>query len=290
MHCLSQAAALVSISLFSGINASPVLPRAVDCYANSASAVCWEQLDMTSYMNYEFAKSGSCKLGQKSWSKCFLDFAAIKPAMDCSDLQSTTCKKPTMDSNAKAFYGAWNIWSTWSYISSWATGIDAIVAKDPEFLKGIAQPDQWLTQDPIQNIDVALTTMISWTDKFDKAPNDAFITFIKANPSVHIYDANRSSGVNIGNQLQQRLAELLQKLSTDLPSFIKLVKGGSFSRNLLYNEQSIEDRFMPQFASQADTDPVAQEGSVTAGNSTTASSGDVHHSPDTASWDIHVSD
>ena len=194
-----------------------------------------------------------------------------------------------MDSNAKAFYGAFNVWSTWSYISSWATGIEAIVKKGPETLKETAQPDQWLTQNPIQNIDVALTKMISWTDRFDKATNDAFIAFMKANPSVHIYDANRSSGVNIGNQLQQRLAELLQKLSTDLPSFIKLVEGGSFSRNLLYNEHSIEDRFMPQFAPGASIDPVTEEGPVAAGNSSTASPGEVPHSADPASWDIHVS-
>lgn len=259
---------------------------------------------MTSYMNNEFGKSGSCKLRQKSWSKCFLDFAAIKPAMDCSDLQSTTCKKPVMGSNAMAFYGALNVWSTWSYVSSWANGIEAIIAKGPEILKETAQPDQWLTQDPIQNIDVALTKMISWTDRYDKATNDAFIALMKANPSVHIYDANRSTGISIGNQLQARLAELLKKLSTDLPTFIKLVEGGAFSRNRLYSEQTIEDRFMPQFASNATIDPVAQEGldvtgtsmvgsvptatSVPTSTATTASTGDVHHGSDTASWDIHV--
>ena len=276
MHYPTQAAAFAAFSLLSAINATPVLPRAVDCSTDGSAAVCWKQLEMTYYMNNDFGKYGTCNVNRTkglkwSWSKCFLDFAGIKPAMDCSDLQSTTCKKPIMNVKAEPYYGAFNIWSTWSYISSWAKGIEAIAAKNPEILVYTAQPNQFVIQDPIQNIDVALTNMIRWTDRFDKATNDAFIAFMEANYSVHIYDANKSTGVNIGNQLQQRLAELLEKLSTNLPSFIKLVEGGEFSRNPLYNEQTIEDRFMPQFDTQATVDAVVPQSSIIAGISTVGS-------------------
>ena len=243
----------------------------------------------------DFGKSGSCRVDQKTWTECFLDFARVKPGMDCSDLQSTTCKKPTMNVEPNPYYGAFNIWSTWSYISSWANGIEVIIAKGPEIIKETARPNQFLTQDPIQNIDFALTNMIGVTDDYDEAANEAFLTFMKANPSVHIYDANRSTGIDIGNQLQQRLGELLKILSTDLPSFIKLVKGGDFSRELLYNEQTIENRFMPQFASQAHIDPVEQNGSVVAGNSSTTSSvpsatSIAASTTTTASWHITIDD
>ena len=280
MHYSAQIVALASCSLLSGINASPLLSREIDCKSGAKSSLCWEQMDLTSYMTNDFGHAGLCKLGQ-SWSRCFLEYAfddaKTKGEMDCSNLQSTKCTEPSFNKNAKPFYGAYNIWSTWSYISSWANAIEAITVEDPDVLKLNAQteaedlPTDWanaikdfpvedpnvqteaedLKTDYVRNIDVALTNLISHFDISDKGANEAFIAFMKANPSVHIYDSTKSSGVNIGNQLQQRLAELLETISTDLPSFVSLVKGGEFSRHTLYGEESIECALVPKFCSKA---------------------------------------
>ena len=61
------------------------------------------------------------------------------------------------------------------------------------------------------------------------------------------------------------------KISTDLPSFLTLVDQGDFSRPLLYDEQSIENNFLPQSAAGASTEPVTG-GTPTTGNAASTTS------------------
>ena len=179
--------------------------------------------------------------------------------MNCTDIYSTSCKAPSGSaiSDAKAYYGAWNIWSTWNYLSSWSTAISNITAKNPDVIKDNAQPgdtDQFMPQNHgVQKIDIALSNMVHMLNKASEPADAAFLQLMKYVPSTLVYNVTSNSGLNIGNQLQSRLVGLMARISTDMDSFLKLVDGGEFSRVLNYNVQTIEDTFMPQNASTAST-------------------------------------
>ena len=212
---------------------------------------------MTDYLT-TFAKSVTCK-PQESWSTCFLRIMAKEPGMDCTDIYGTSCKAPSGSaiSDAKAYYGAWNIWSTWNYLSSWSMALSNITAENPDIIKENAQPgdtDQFMPQnDGVQKVDIALSNMVHRLNKASEPADAAFLRLLKYVPSTPAYNATKNSGTSIGNQLQTRLVGLMAKISTDVDSFLMLVEGGEYSRVLNYNMQTIEDTFMPQNASTTST-------------------------------------
>ncbi|KAL8793719.1 MAG: hypothetical protein Q9195_003660 [Heterodermia aff. obscurata] len=211
---------------------------------------------MTDYLT-AFTKSVTCR-PEESWSTCFLRTTAKEPGLNCSDIYGT-CRPPSGSamSDSKAYYGAWNIWSTWNYLSSWSRALSDIAAKAPNVIKNYAQPgdtDQFLPQhNGVQKVDIALSNMVHMLNKASEPADAAFLRLMKYVPSALVYNATSNSGVNIGNQLQSRLAGLMAEISTDVDSFLKLVEGGEFSRTLNYNVQTIEDAFMPQNASTVST-------------------------------------
>ena len=257
MHYSTQAATLASISFLSSINASPLSTRVAICSASTPSSTCWDTLGMTDYLT-TFTKSVTCKT-QESWSTCFLRTMAKEPGMNCADIYGTSCKAPSgsTTSDAKAYYGAWNIWSTWNYLSSWSMALSDIAAKDPNVIKDNAQPgdtDQFMPQnDSVQQVDIALSNMVHMLNKASEPADAAFLRLVKYVPSTLVYNGTSNSGLNIGNQLQSRLVGLMAKISTDVDSFLRLVEGGEFSRVLNYNVQTIENTFMPQNASSVST-------------------------------------
>lgn len=178
--------------------------------------------------------------------------------MNCTNIYST-CRPPSGSaiSDTKAYYGAWNIWSTWNYLSSWSMALSDIVAKNPNVIKDNAQPgdtDQFMPQNNgVQKVDIALSNMVHMLNKASEPADAAFLRFLKYVPSTLVYNATSNSGINIGNQLQSRLAVLMAKISTDVDSFLKLVEGGEFSRVFNYNVQTIENTFMRQNASTVST-------------------------------------
>ena len=179
--------------------------------------------------------------------------------MDCTDIYGTSCKAPSGSaiSDAKAYYGAWNIWSTWNYLSSWSMAISNITAKNPDIIKDNAQPgdtDQFMPQNNgVQRVDIALSNMVHMLNKASEPADAAFLRLMNYVPSTLVYNATSNSGLNIGNLLQSRLVGLMARISTDVDSFLRLVDEGEFSRLLNYNVQTIEDTFMPQNASTAST-------------------------------------
>ena len=179
--------------------------------------------------------------------------------MDCTDIYGTSCKAPSGSaiSAAKAYYGAWNIWSTWNYLSSWSMALSNITAKNPGIIKDNAQPgdtDQFMPQNNgVQKVDIALSNMVHMLNKASEPADAAFLQLMKDVPSTLVYNATSNSGLNIGNLLQSRVVGLMARISTDVDSFLRLVDGGEFSRLLNYNVQTIEDTFMPQNASTAST-------------------------------------
>ena len=179
--------------------------------------------------------------------------------MNCTNIYGTSCKAPSGSaiSDAKAYYGAWNIWSTWNYLSSWSTALSDIAARDPNVIKGNAQPgdtDQFMPQNSdVQKVDIALSNMVHMLNKASEPADAAFLRLLNYVPSTLIYNATSNSGLNIANQLQSRLVGLMASISTDVDSLLRLVEGGEFSRVLNYNVQTIENTFMPQNASTAST-------------------------------------
>ena len=214
---------------------------------------------MTNYIT-AFPQSGSCKLGE-NWSTCFLRVVAKQPETDCSVLFSDSCKAPAPgagNQDAQAYYGAYTIWSTWSYLNSWAVAISDLTENDFDIIKDHAQPagtDEFVAENAgsggIQNIDTALGNMIHMLNKAQEPADAALLALMKGHPSPLTYHAARSTGLDVGNLLQQRLADLMARISSDVPAFLELVDGGQFSRRLNYNAQTIGDVFVPKGASSA---------------------------------------
>ena len=252
MHYSSQIIALSILPILSSVRASPLQSRDAACSASSPSSNCWDTLSMTDYLN-EFGKEVSCKTGE-AWSTCFFRTVAKEPEVDCSDFLSTTCTEPIPSANgdARAYYAAYNIFNTRSYLKSWSDALNDIVAEVPDRIKDNAQPagtDEFKPQSGgpgVCNIDIALSNMVHQLNRAQEPADTAFLAFLKIDPSTLTYNTTSNSGVAIGNQLQQRLVEVMGKISTDLPSFLDLVDGGEFSKKLLYNVQTIDSIFFPQ--------------------------------------------
>ena len=212
---------------------------------------------MTDYLT-TFTKSVTCK-PEEGWSTCFLRIMAKQPAMDCTNIYSTSCQAPSgsVITDAKTYYGAWNIWSTWNYISSWSMALTNITAQNPDVAKNNAQPgdtDQFMPQNNgVQSIDIALSNMVHMVNKATEPADEAFLRLLDYVPSTLVYNATSNSGTSIGNQLQTRLEGLLANISSNVDSFLQLVERGEFSRVLNYNVQSIEDTFLPENISTTST-------------------------------------
>lgn len=229
---------------------------------------------MTKYLN-DFVKSGlnnltdhgSCNLDD-TWSACFLHGVIKEPKMDCSDIYSTTCQQPTAAiKDAKVYYAAWNIWSIHSYLKSWADALDEIRTYDFSVFKNFATPagtDQFLTDNAeVQNIDTGLKNMIHMLNKYQEPADAAILALMKEVPSTQTYNTT-GNGLDIGNQMQQRLVYLMNNVSTHEPTFLSLAGYGNFSRQLKYGFATIVHTFLPQDGSVVSiTDGEVQEGDHT---------------------------
>ena len=259
MHSSVQTAVFASLTLLSGINASPLSTRAHTCGdLNFTTSTCWDTLGMTNYLD-NFVQSGlnasmkhgSCNLND-SWSRCFLHAVVKKPKMDCSFLYSTTCEPPSdAIKDARAYYAAWNIWSTHTYLNNWAYAISEIVAEDFDVIKDNAKPvdtDQGSTANAeIQNIDTILTNMIhKMKGQVQAAADVAMLALMKEVPSTQTYNTSYNTGLDIGNQLQQRLVYLMNNVSTHEENFLTLARKGQFSNKPPYGSSSILLRLLPQ--------------------------------------------
>lgn len=254
MHFSVQTVAFASLALLSGINASPLSTRAHTCGALNLTSTCWDTLGMTNYLNTfvqsglnASMKHGSCNLDD-TWSRCFFRAVVKKPKMDCSFLYSTTCEPPTAAiKDAQAYYAAWNIWSTHSYLKNWAYAISEIVAEDFDVIKENAKPvDTDQTSNPeIQNIDTVLKNLILKPNRAQAPVDAAMLALMKEVPSSQIYNTS-NNGLDIGNQLQQRLVYLMNNVSTHEKNFLTLAGKGQFSRLLPYGSATIIASLMPQ--------------------------------------------
>ncbi|KAG7007812.1 hypothetical protein G7Y79_00008g024500 [Physcia stellaris] len=256
MHSPVQTVAFASLALLLGIDASPVSTRSDACGALNLTSTCWDTLGMTNYLNTfvqsglnASMKHGSCNL-EDTWSRCFLNAVVKKPKMDCSFLYSTTCEPPTAAvKDARAYYAAWNIWSTHSYLNNWAYAISEIVTEDFDVIKENAKPvdsDQSSSANTeIQNIDTVLKNMILKPNRAQASVDAAMLALMKEVPSTLIYNTS-NTGLDIGNQLQQRLVQLMNNVSTHEKNFLTLAGKGQFSRQLPYGSATIIASLMPE--------------------------------------------